>query len=64
MNVEIGAETALFPEKECIKRIFVAVYCLRTIYQQTPILIVENVLYYSKLIISHDLRQICPAPKI
>jgi hypothetical protein len=26
MNVEIGAEAALFPEKEYIKRIFVAVY--------------------------------------
>jgi hypothetical protein len=29
MNVEIGAEAALFPEKEYIKRIFVAV-CLNT----------------------------------
>ncbi len=27
MNVEIGAEAALFPEKEYIKGIFVAVYC-------------------------------------
>jgi hypothetical protein len=26
MNVEIGAEAALFPEKEYIKEIFVAVY--------------------------------------
>jgi hypothetical protein len=26
MNVEIGAEAALFPEKEHIKGIFVAVY--------------------------------------
>jgi hypothetical protein len=26
MNVEIGAEAALFPEKEYIKGIFVAVY--------------------------------------
>jgi hypothetical protein len=26
MNVEIGAEVALFPEKEYIKGIFVAVY--------------------------------------
>ncbi len=25
MNVEIGAEAALFPDKECIKGIFVAV---------------------------------------
>jgi hypothetical protein len=33
MNVEIGAEAALFPEKEYISRIFVAVYapCVRTI---------------------------------
>ncbi len=28
MNVEIGAEAALFPEKECINGIFVAVYKL------------------------------------
>ena len=28
MNVEIGAEAALFPEKEYIKGIFVAVYWL------------------------------------
>jgi hypothetical protein len=28
MNVEIGAEAALFPEKEYISGIFVAVYCL------------------------------------
>ncbi len=28
MNVEIGAEAALFPEKEYIKGIFVAVYVL------------------------------------
>jgi hypothetical protein len=28
MNVEIGAEAALFPEKEYIKGIFVAVYDL------------------------------------
>jgi hypothetical protein len=28
MNVEIGAEAALFPEKEYIKGIFVAVYAL------------------------------------
>jgi hypothetical protein len=27
MNVEIGAEAALFPEKEYINGIFVAVYC-------------------------------------
>jgi hypothetical protein len=27
MNVEIGAEAALFPEKEYISGIFVAVYC-------------------------------------
>ncbi len=26
MNVEIGAEAALFPEKEYIKEIFIAVY--------------------------------------
>jgi hypothetical protein len=26
-NVEIGAEAALFPEKEYISRIFVAVHC-------------------------------------
>ncbi len=26
MNVEIGAEAAQFPEKECINRIAVAVY--------------------------------------
>jgi hypothetical protein len=26
MNVEIGAEASLFPEKECISGIFVAVY--------------------------------------
>jgi hypothetical protein len=26
MNVEIGAEAALFPEKECINGIAVAVY--------------------------------------
>jgi hypothetical protein len=29
MNVEIGAEAALFPEKEYIKGIFVAVHRLR-----------------------------------
>ncbi len=28
MNVEIGAEAALFPEKEYISRIFVAMYSL------------------------------------
>jgi hypothetical protein len=56
MNVENGAEAALFPEKECIKEIFVAVYCLRNKYQQTPIPIVENVLYSSKLITPHGLR--------
>jgi hypothetical protein len=28
MNVEIGAENALFPEKEYIKGIFVAVYMI------------------------------------
>jgi hypothetical protein len=28
MNVEIGAEAALFPKKEYIKGIFVAVYWL------------------------------------
>jgi hypothetical protein len=28
MNVEIGAEAALFPEKEYIKGIFVAVYLM------------------------------------
>jgi hypothetical protein len=28
MNVEIGAEAALFPEKEYISGIFVAVYLL------------------------------------
>ncbi len=27
MNVEIGAEAALFPEKEYINEIFVAVHC-------------------------------------
>jgi hypothetical protein len=27
MNVEIGAEAALFPEKEYISGIFVAVHC-------------------------------------
>jgi hypothetical protein len=31
MNVEIGAEAALFPEKEYIKEIFVAVYRARTL---------------------------------
>jgi hypothetical protein len=35
MNVEIGAEAALFPEKEHIKGIFVAVYMLLgTIFKQ------------------------------
>jgi hypothetical protein len=29
MNVEIGAEAALFPEKEYIKGIFVAVHVAR-----------------------------------
>jgi hypothetical protein len=29
MNVEIGAEAALFPEKEYINGILVAVYCMR-----------------------------------
>jgi hypothetical protein len=32
MNVEIGAEAALFPEKEYISRIFVAVYNTNMFY--------------------------------
>ncbi len=32
MNVEIGAEAALFPEKEYISGIFVAVYTSRDSY--------------------------------
>jgi hypothetical protein len=32
MNVEVGAEAALFPEKEYINGIFVAVYCTVTSY--------------------------------
>jgi hypothetical protein len=31
MNVEIGAEAALFPEKEYINGIVVAVHCVRTV---------------------------------
>jgi hypothetical protein len=31
MNVEIGAEDMLFPEKEYIREIFVAVYALKMI---------------------------------
>jgi hypothetical protein len=35
MNVEIGAEAALFPEKECISGIFLAVWvqCWKAVYQ-------------------------------
>ncbi len=32
MNVEIGAEAALFPEKEYISEIFVAVYWPANLY--------------------------------
>jgi hypothetical protein len=32
MNVEIGTEAALFPEKEYIKGIFVAVYISKSFY--------------------------------
>jgi hypothetical protein len=34
MNVEIGAEAALFPEKEYIKGIFVAVHDVSGLYVQ------------------------------
>ncbi len=33
MNVEIGAEAMLFPEKEYIKAIFVAVYWVQQLYK-------------------------------
>jgi hypothetical protein len=33
MNVEIGAEAALFPEKEYINRIAVAVYVMKMLYR-------------------------------
>jgi hypothetical protein len=40
MNVEIGAEAALFPEKEYISGIFVAVYALRQLILSIRIRIV------------------------
>ncbi len=36
MNVEIGAEAALFPEKEYISGIFIAVYTIRDPYSSRP----------------------------
>jgi hypothetical protein len=33
MNVEIGAEAALFPEKEYIRGIFVAVQCQKRVWR-------------------------------
>jgi hypothetical protein len=39
MNVEIGAEAALFPKKEHINGIFVAVYTAYTVLQVTEILV-------------------------
>jgi hypothetical protein len=38
MNVEIGAEAALFPEKEYINGIAVAVYKMKVIYENNPTL--------------------------
>jgi hypothetical protein len=36
MNVEIGAEAALFPEKEYINGIFVAVWLAREVERPSP----------------------------
>ncbi len=38
MNVEIGAAAALFPEKEYINGIAVAVYKMKVIYENNPTL--------------------------
>jgi hypothetical protein len=37
MNVEIGAEAVLFPEKEYISGIFIAVYTIHDPYSSRPI---------------------------
>jgi hypothetical protein len=43
MNVEIGAEAALFPEKEYIKGIFVAVYTVPTVHNSLGVKIPPDV---------------------
>jgi hypothetical protein len=45
MNVEIGAEAALFPEKEYINGIFVAVYA---VFEQKNILIGKTKQYFPR----------------
>jgi hypothetical protein len=44
MNVEIGTETALFPEKEYISGIFLAVHCVQCSYINSiiPHIVVEG----------------------
>ncbi len=39
MNVEIGAEAALFPEKEYIKGIFIAVYSWKALSSSNKLLL-------------------------
>jgi hypothetical protein len=46
MNVEFGAEAALFPEKEYISGIFVAVYCKCVLHR----IVLEDALYTLYLI--------------
>jgi hypothetical protein len=50
MNVDIGAEATLFPEKEYISGIFVAVHCAQLAGQwgqrnRNSVRLVKNILY-------------------
>jgi hypothetical protein len=49
MNIEIGAEAALFPEKEYIKGIFVAVQILN-LYICVPVKLANQRRYLSTLV--------------
>jgi hypothetical protein len=48
MNVEIGAEAALFPEKEYISRIFVAVYGIQYLPNDHSHLPVSELVLFAK----------------